>query len=216
MPALKIQILVDNSSSWIIPYATELTELLKKKGHQAILIHDHEEVDRGDILCLLACEKIHKKLDCNKHNLVVHESDLPKGKGWSPVTWQVLEGKNKIPVTLFEAAEAVDAGRIYAQEYMELSGTELLPEIKHKQGLATQKLILDFIDRYPEVKGKIQEGESTYYPRRGPLDSELNPDYTLKDQFDLFRVCDNERYPAFFVYRGQKYKLKIYRYDEED
>ncbi len=74
----------------------------------------------------------------NKHNLVIHESDLPKGKGWSPVTWQVLEGKDVIPITLFEAAKNVDAGDIYLQEFIHLDGSELLEEIKHKQGVYTK------------------------------------------------------------------------------
>jgi methionyl-tRNA formyltransferase len=149
---MKVQILVDNPNSWIIPFAEDLVVKIRQLGHDAILINRHDEVVQGDILCLLSCEKIFRKLKLNKHNLVVHESDLPKGKGWSPVTWQVLEGKDKIPVTLFEAVEAVDAGPIYAKEYIELDGTELLTEIKAKQGLATQKLILDFVKKYPDIK----------------------------------------------------------------
>ena len=34
-------------------------------------------------------------LEGNKLVLVIHESDLPKGKGFSPVQWQILEGKIK-------------------------------------------------------------------------------------------------------------------------
>jgi methionyl-tRNA formyltransferase len=30
----------------------------------------------------------------------VHESALPQGQGWSPMTWQILEGASPIPVTL--------------------------------------------------------------------------------------------------------------------
>ena len=48
----------------------------------------------GDICILLSCELLDKEqLALHKHNLVVHESDLPKGQGWSPMTWQILEGK---------------------------------------------------------------------------------------------------------------------------
>ncbi len=211
MSTLKIQVLVDNRDSWIIPYTMELVSKLKRDGKYASLIHEHDDVEEGDILCLLACEKIFRKLDLNIHNLVVHESDLPKGKGWSPLTWQILEGKNKIPVTLFEAAEDVDAGPIYAKEYIELDGTELLPEIKHKQGLATQKLIVDFIRQYPDIEGKKQYGEESFYPRRKPMDSKLDIQKSIAEQFDLLRVCDNERYPAFFIKEGKRYNLNIYK-----
>ena len=61
------------------------------------------------------------------NTLVVHESELPKGHGWAPMTWQILEGKKQIPVTLLEAQNAVDSGQVYLREYIELKGTELEP-----------------------------------------------------------------------------------------
>lgn len=206
-----IQILVDNINSWIIPYAKELSDQLENKGHEAYLIHSHDKVKEGDILFLLSCEQIFKELHLNKHNLVVHESDLPEGKGWSPLTWQILEEKNNIPVTLFEASENVDAGNIYAKEYIHLEGHELLDEIKHQQGLKTNKLIVDFVDRYPNVEGFPQRGKSTYYPKRASKDSELEIDKNIREQFNLLRVCDNERYPAYFEFNGNKYLIKIYK-----
>ena len=201
---MKVQVLVDNLNSWIIPYAEKLVNFLKESGHDSNLIHKHGEVVEGDILCLLGCEKIFKALDKNKHNLVVHESDLPKGKGWSPLTWQILEGKNEIPITLFEAAEGVDSGSIYLQNIVFLSGNELNDEIRQKQGEATIDLILKFIKEYPKVEGKEQQGEETYYPKRTPKDSELDINKSISEQFNLLRVCDNERYTAWFIYKERK------------
>lgn len=208
---MRIQLLTDNPNSWIIPYVKELQgelELLFPE-YEILRCTDHEEVQKGDVLCLLACERIFKNLELNSHNLVVHESDLPKGKGWSPVTWQVLEGKSKIPVTLFEATKDVDAGPIYAQDYIHLEGHELLPEIKHQQGLITNKLIVDFIKKFPQNEGKEQIGDESFYPRRTPKDGELDIDKSINDNFDLLRVSDNERYPAFFYKNGIKYIVKI-------
>lgn len=88
--------------------------------------------EKGDILVLLGCEKIIKDaiLKKNRHNLVVHESALPEGKGWSPLTWQILEGKNEIPITLFEAVQNVDAGQIYLQRKMIFKGWELVDDLR--------------------------------------------------------------------------------------
>ena len=212
---MKVQILVDNRNSWIIPFAKEITqEITDRYNTKANLIHEHQDVEEGDVLFLLSCEKIFKKLHLNKHNLVIHESDLPQGKGWSPVTWQVLEGLHKIPITLFEAQESVDSGMIYYQDEIALDGGELLPEIKDKQGQKTKELILKFLDDYPEIHGREQSGEESFYPRRRPEDSALDVDKTIKEQFNLLRVCDNERYPAFFTMNGKKYVIKIYKADE--
>lgn len=208
---LKIQILVDNPKSWIVPYAKSLVDQLYNLGHNTILIHDYKQVVEGDILCLLACERIFKGLHLNKHNLVVHESDLPSGKGWSPVSWQVLEGKKRIPVTLIEAHERVDSGDIYSQREILLKGDELWPEIKHQQGEQTIALIVDFVNKYPEVEGKPQLGEESFYPKRTAESSELDVSNSIENQFNLLRICDNDRFPAFFMKDGIKYILKIHK-----
>lgn len=207
---MKIQVLVDNPNSWILPYAKSLVQSLKDLGYSCSLIHMHSDVENGDILCLLGCEKIFKFLEKNTHNLVIHESNLPKGKGWSPLTWQILEGKNEIPITLFEAAIGVDSGQIYLQDIIYLKGNELNDEIKDFQGRATIDLIMRFINKYPEVESKEQIGEESFYPKRTPIDSELNIDLSIKEQFNLLRVCDNDRYPAWFEINGKRYILKIY------
>jgi len=209
---MKIQVLLDNPDSWMVDYAKQLDDILKKKFDIKVnLIFKHEEVVKGDILCLLSCEKVFKKLNLNTYNLVVHESYLPKGKGWSPLTWQVLEGSSEIPITLFEAAEKIDSGIIYKQDFIKLKGDELLPEIKHKQGVKTIELIVDFIENIDEVNGRDQVGEETFYHKRGPKDSELDINKSIIEQFNLLRVCDNERYPAFFTLKGKKYIIKTYK-----
>lgn len=208
---MRVQILCDNPNSWIISFANILFEKINKLGHQTSLLHFHNEVVEGDILILLSCEKIFKKLQLNKYNLVVHESDLPKGKGWSPLTWQVLEGRNEIPVTLIKASEKVDAGDIYEQVVLKLKGTELVDELRVLQGNATIDLILSFINKYPHNIAKVQEGESTFYPRRNLDHSKLDIYKTIDEQFNLLRVCDNERYPAWFEINGEQYILKVFK-----
>ncbi len=163
----------------------------------------------------LSCEKIAgpEILSRNKYNLVVHESALPKGRGWSPLTWQIIEGKNNIPITLFEAEISVDSGEIYFQKIMKFKGDELVDELRKMQGESTIELILKFVRAYPKISGKKQKGKATYYPRRRPEHSELDIRKPLKNLISQLRVADNERYPAFFFYKNKKYILKIYKED---
>lgn len=206
-----IQLLIDNPDSWIIPYANRLRNELQECGHIVNIINKHKDVTKGDILILLSCERKFNNLKLNNHNLVVHESDLPKGKGWSPITWQILEGKNEITISLFEAAQEIDAGHIYLQKKICFNGFELIDEIKHIQGLSTIELILDFITNIDKIISRPQIGESTFYERRLDKHSELDINKTILEQFNLLRVCDNERYPAWFELNGIKYKIKIYK-----
>lgn len=204
-----IQLLCDNPSSWIIPYIKDIQKELQDMGYNSKLFFSHQEIEEGDILVLLSCERIFKQLHLNKYNLVVHESDLPEGKGWSPLTWQVLEGKKKIPVTLIEASEKIDSGVIYDQLFIELDGSELINEIRQKQAEATQQLIINFLNSYPHNNGEPQRGNESFYPRRKPESSKLDVNRTIAEQFNLLRVCDNDRYPAFFELNGVKYIIKI-------
>jgi methionyl-tRNA formyltransferase len=208
---MRIQVLCDNPGSWIVPYALDFVESQRKSGHEVVYTNDPKSIENGDVLIMLSCEKIFRKLSLNRHNLVVHGSELPKGRGWSPMTWLILEGKNRLPVTLFEAVDAVDAGDIYGQKFIELDGTELIEELRDKQASATIELLNEFIERYPNVTGTPQVGEPSYYPRRNKEDSELDIHQTISEQFNQFRVADNEKYPTYFVINNQKFILKIYK-----
>ncbi len=214
---LKITLITDNPKSWIIPFAARLRATLQKQ-HSVRWVFDPGKVRAGDLAVFLSCETIVKSniLRLSKHNLVVHPSRLPKGRGWSPLAWQILEGKNKIPVTMFEAAESVDSGEIYFQDQIIFEGHELVDELRQKQGGKALELVEKFVQRYPKIKSRPQAGQPSYYRRRTALDSELQIDKSLKAQFNLLRVADNERYPAFFYYCGHKYVLKIYKASNEN
>ena len=66
----------------------------------------------------------------NQRNLVVHASDLPRGRGFSPLSWLVIDGVNEIPVCLIEAVDEVDAGPVVYREAINFEGHELLDEMR--------------------------------------------------------------------------------------
>ena len=209
---LFISILSDESS-WINEYIQELVYCWLVLGYSVCWVHELDQLSDGGICFYIACSKIVPKdvLRKFKNNLVIHESDLPEGKGWSPLTWQILENKNKIPVTLFEAESKVDSGVIYDQEWISFEGHELVDELRFAQAEATLNLCKRFVNNYPPAldSDNAQAQGETFYKRRYPEDSELNPNKSIKDQFNLLRIVDNEKYPAFFEQGGYLYKLKI-------
>lgn len=209
---LSITIVVDNPKSWMNDFIPTLMKSLTSLGHTALFIQNLSDLKKGDLAFFLSCEKIVSSdlLSKHVHNLVVHESALPKGKGWSPLTWQVLEGKTKIPISLFEASLKVDSGDIYFSDFIDLDGTELVNDLRKKQAQKTFDLILRFVSAYPNLSSKKQSGSETFYKKRSPNDSQLDQNKSISEQFNLLRVVDNERYPAFFIHNGRKYIIKIY------
>jgi methionyl-tRNA formyltransferase len=151
------------------------------------------------------------QLALHRHNLVVHESALPQGQGWSSMTWQILEGASSIPITLFVAVADLDAGPIYLRKQIAPQGHELVDEWRSLQARATFYLCLDWFDRHHEVVAalKPQYGEASHYRRRRPTDSRLDPELSLAEQFNLLRIVDNQRYQASFLWRGRRYILNL-------
>ena len=101
-------------------------------------IHTPSALCTGDVCLLLSCGCFltAELLALHRYNLVVHESALPFGQGWSPMTWQILEGASSIPVTLFEAVADLDAGPIHLQQEITLHGHELVDEWRALQARA--------------------------------------------------------------------------------
>lgn len=213
MRKYNIIILIDKDS-WIAPYVAVLRNKLVKMGHNVHIEENFPSGSNFDMCFMLSYSRIVSReiLARNKHNLVVHESALPQGKGWSPMTWQILEGKNIVPITLFEAAESVDAGKIYMQREMVFAGNELVEDLRSCQGNTTVDMCLDFVGNYPKIlsQAKPQKGQESFYARRMPKDSRLDINRSIKEQFNLLRVVDNKKYPAWFEYLGKKYRLEIY------
>jgi len=207
-----------DAGSWINIHIPELLLDWLAEGHEVRWAHDAAALLEGDICFFLSYGRIVYAdiLLKHKNNLVVHESDLPKGRGWSPLTWQVIEGADLIPITLFEAAEAVDSGLIYLQEQIRLNGDELVEELRFLQANSTSRMCRKFVADYPSILNEAyeQKGEPTYYSRRYPVDSQLDPDQTIRDQFELLRVVDNLCYPAWFELNGYNYRLKIENCDK--
>jgi UDP-2,4-diacetamido-2,4,6-trideoxy-beta-L-altropyranose hydrolase len=204
-----------DSGSWINASVANLVLDLLADGHTVAWAHSAKELPPGDLCFYLSYGRIvHAQTrERYRHNLVVHASDLPKGRGWSPTSWLILEGAERIPVTLLEAVDAVDAGPIYLQEWLSLDGTELIDEWRSMLAASTIRLVRAFVTGFPKVLdgARLQSGEPTEYPRRRAADSVLDPGRSLAAQFNQLRIVDNESYPAFFSQGGQEFELKIYK-----
>lgn len=122
------------------------------------------------------------------------------------MSWQILEGASFIPITLFEAVAAIDPGPIYSQQLITLQGHELVEEWRTLQARATFELCLGWFDSHQEVlnAAQPQNGSASHYIRRRPADSQLDPELSLAEQFNLLRVVDNQSYSAFFDWCGRR------------
>lgn len=202
-------------------------------GKNAKLIQDKGEINTGaDFLFLVSCSQIIDKETRSKfkHVLVLHASDLPEGRGWSPHIWDILAGKQTLTLSLLEAQDAVDTGDVWQKRHIPLQGTELYDEINHLLFCAELELIEWALDNAEQVTPQAQRASTTsltaqnaglndgwakqtpsYYPKRTAQDSLIDVDKSIAEQFDLLRVCDPHRFPAYFIYKGQRYTLTLHK-----
>ncbi len=172
---------------------------------------DRDAIGTGDLLLLIAAtQMIGRKIRSRfRWTLVVHPSALPKGRGWSPQAWQILEGRSDIPLTLFEAEDSVDSGAIWARGIAHYDGHELYDEINQRLFVEILRLMQFAADHAGTVEPEPQQGDPTFYRRRTPEDSRIDPAGTIADQFDLLRIADPNRFPAFFDHRGKRYTIQL-------
>lgn len=209
---MKITIL---SSTTNHPVNAWLNKWIEKyqNNHQVSLVRSKHELDGGDILFLISCSELIAKQDREKYTktLVIHASDLPKGRGWNPHIWEIIRGANEITLSLLEAEDEVDSGDIWKKLKINIPKTALYNEINALIFDAELELMDYAVDNLKQIKPQKQNNEitPTYYAKRKPLDSEININKSIDEQFDLIRVCDPDRYPAFFYINGRKIILRL-------
>ncbi|MES2413942.1 MAG: formyltransferase family protein [Pseudomonadota bacterium] len=184
-----------------------------RESHQISLVHKRKELLGGEILFLVSCSEIVSATEraVYRATLVLHASNLPLGRGWSPHIWQIIEGARDITLSLIEAEDKVDTGRIWHQAIFSVPKHALWNEINERLFTAEIELIDLAVQEFDTVIPKSQDIATvpTYYPRRTPDASKLDVERSIASQFDLIRVCDPIRFPAFFELYGHKYKLTL-------
>lgn len=184
-----------------------------REVHDIALIRRKKDLPGGDILFLISCEEILNTEDRGAYRacLVLHASDLPLGRGWSPHIWQIIEGAQKVTVSLLEVEDKVDTGRIWTKKVLDMPKHALWDEINEQLFEAEIELINFAIDAIDEIVPQPQSSHitPTYYTRRMPADSRIDPTQSIQSQFNAIRVCDPERFPAFFELDGFHYKISL-------
>lgn len=205
-------------SSAIHPVNSWLERWIKSRSrnHDIELVRDAKDASGGDVLFLISCNQIVKTCTRDKYaaTLVIHASDLPRGRGWSPHVWQIIGGADEIVLSLLEAGDQVDTGRIWKKLVLPIEKTWLYDEINEALFKAELEL-MDFVITNWDTVSPIEQAsevDATYYRKRRPEDSRIDPEESISEQFDTLRVSDPDRFPAFFEYRGRRYRLVIERY----
>lgn len=215
---MKITIICTDVLHPVYDYLSKWAEANIDKYDINLLTSISEIKDAGDILFLISCSEIvrQKTRELFKYTLVLHASDLPNGRGWSPHIWDILNGSEHLTLSLLNADDSVDTGDVWQQKLIPLNGCELYDEINDKLFTAELELMSWACENIDSSKPHKQRNniESTYHRKRTSKDSEINIDVSIRSQFNLLRVCDPNRFPAYFYINGCKYNIRLEKVNE--
>jgi methionyl-tRNA formyltransferase len=185
-------------------------ELEKKTKAQFHLIQAKEEL-RLDFLKAFKPDKIffphwsfilpaeiYKNYEC----VMFHMTDLPFGRGGSPLQNLIVRGLEKTVISAFRCADGVDTGDVYLKKPLSLDGKA--QQIFETAAKTIETMIVDIIQKNPIPKK--QTGEVVEFKRRKPDEGHLELAKDLKQVYDFIRMLDADGYPHAFL---QLKNLKI-------
>lgn len=137
-------------------------------------------------------EVIYEKYRC----VVFHMTDLPYGRGGTPLQNLILKGFDKTKISALKVAKELDAGPVYAKQNLSLKGSA--GEIyKRASAIIFNKMIPDIIKKSPLPKK--QSGKIVLFKRRKPGQSNMQSLKNIGAAYDFIRMLDAEGYPKAFI-----------------
>ena len=131
--------------------------------------------------------------------VIFHMTDLPFGRGGSPLQNLIERGIEETKICAVKATGEIDAGDVYLRHPLSLHGTA--EEIfKRAANIIFYEMIPYILNENPIPVP--QEGTVTLFKRRTPDMSELTPDMSLEKCYDYIRMLDAEDYPKAFLRYG--------------
>ena len=155
---MTVSVLCTNPEHPVWPSLRRWRSDQEARGHTVLLCADQTDLTSGDVLFLVSCGQIIREAERKAFGavLVLHASDLPRGRGWSPHIWQIIDGAGRITVSLLEARDPLDTGDIWLKTRFDLAGHELLPEINKRLFAAELALMTRAVNEFDTITPRPQ------------------------------------------------------------
>ena len=143
-------------------------------------------------------EEIYKNYEC----IIFHMTDLPFGRGGSPLQNLIVRNFKKTKISAIQVEKGIDTGPVYLKKDLDLGGTA--SDIFKRSSNIIYNMISQIIDN--KIIPKPQKGRITKFKRRTPEQSNIFLLDDLSKVYDYIRMLDCEGYPRAFI---ESNKLKF-------
>lgn len=178
-------------------------ELAKNIDANWILISNKENFSLEEILLLkpnkifiphwsyIIPSVIYESFEC----IVFHMTDLPYGRGGSPLQNLILNGYNKTKISAIKVGNVIDAGDVYLKKDLDLHGSA--KDIFERANHIIFNMIIEILKTKPMPIN--QTGEIVTFKRRTPEMSSIENIDKYEEIYDYIRMLDAEGYPNAFL-----------------
>ena len=146
-------------------------------------------------------KEIYEAYEC----IVFHMTDLPYGRGGSPLQNLISRNIKHTKISALRVDGGIDTGDIYLKEPLDLYGSaeEIFVRASHTIFNTMIPRILN--NRSTPIP---QEGTIETFQRYSQKDNELKPEFDLNKIYNYIRMVDGEGYPNAFI-KFCDYKIKF-------
>ena len=136
--------------------------------------------------------------------LCFHMTDVPFGRGGSPLQNLIARGHKSTRLTALRMVEQLDAGPVYLKKNLDLDGPA--HAIYKRASALSWEMIEEIILERPQPLP--QQGDPIEFRRRTPDQSRLDHGKTLEQIYDHIRMLDAPGYPKAFI-ETDDYKIEF-------
>jgi len=172
------------NDSWLLIDSKEdfnLETLEKFKPNKIFIPHWSHIIPKG----------IYEQYEC----IVFHMTDLPYGRGGSPLQNLIIRGHKSTKISALRVEQGLDTGNIYLKEPLDLSGTAT--EIFLRASEIIGKMIFDIIKNKSIAIPQV--GEVVEFKRRKREEGNFTNIIDLDKIYDYIRMLDCDGYPKAFI-----------------
>lgn len=136
-------------------------------------------------------ETVHSRFRC----VVFHMTDLPYGRGGSPLQNLIMRGHTETRISALQCVSELDAGPIYLKRPLSLDGTA--EQILTRASSLIEEMIAEILTERPHPVP--QTGEVVAFTRRRAEDGDIGRLENAGQVYDHIRMLDGEGYPPAFL-----------------
>jgi len=158
---------------------------------------------------------IPKNIYNNFNCVLFHMTDLPYGRGGSPLQNLIMNKVYKTKISAIKVSENIDSGDIYLKESLDISTGSAQDIFKRSSQITFEKMIPEFLSS--KLSAKEQSGEIVTFKRRTPEQSSIKTvkDLSLTSLYDFIRMLDGEGYPKAYI-EIENIKIEFSQVDKTD